>query len=145
MGKLLRHLSFHGRANRQRYWLTSLAIIVIFLVCAMLTAIPVVGVVAAGIGFLAALVASFAVSARRLHDRAKSAWWLALIYVPITVLSGLSGAMEATEPSAAAGLNALSLPFSIWAFIELGCLKGTVGPNRFGPDPLKPSLVEVFS
>jgi uncharacterized membrane protein YhaH (DUF805 family) len=24
----------------------------------------------------------------------------------------------------------------IWAFIELGCLRGTPGPNRFGPDPL---------
>jgi uncharacterized membrane protein YhaH (DUF805 family) len=25
---------------------------------------------------------------------------------------------------------------AIWAFVELGCLRGTVGPNRYGPDPL---------
>ena len=46
---------------------------------------------------------------------------------------------------AGAGFNALTLPFSIWALVELGMLKGTSGPNRFGPDPLQPSQVEVFS
>jgi uncharacterized membrane protein YhaH (DUF805 family) len=25
---------------------------------------------------------------------------------------------------------------SIWAFIELGCLRGTRGTNAYGPDPL---------
>ncbi len=25
---------------------------------------------------------------------------------------------------------------SIWLVVELGFLRGTVGPNRFGPDPL---------
>jgi uncharacterized membrane protein YhaH (DUF805 family) len=28
------------------------------------------------------------------------------------------------------------LLFSIWPVIELGFLRGTVGQNRFGPDPL---------
>jgi hypothetical protein len=26
----------------------------------------------------------------------------------------------------------------IWGFVEMACLKGTSGPNRFGPDPLAP-------
>ena len=25
---------------------------------------------------------------------------------------------------------------AIWAFIELGCLRGTPGANQYGPDPL---------
>jgi uncharacterized membrane protein YhaH (DUF805 family) len=29
-----------------------------------------------------------------------------------------------------------SLAISIWAFVELGCLRGTAGPNKYGPDPL---------
>jgi uncharacterized membrane protein YhaH (DUF805 family) len=29
---------------------------------------------------------------------------------------------------------------SIWAFVELYCLRGTVGENRFGPDPLNPLM-----
>jgi uncharacterized membrane protein YhaH (DUF805 family) len=27
---------------------------------------------------------------------------------------------------------------SLWALIELGFLRGTVGDNRYGPDPLPP-------
>jgi uncharacterized membrane protein YhaH (DUF805 family) len=26
---------------------------------------------------------------------------------------------------------------AIWSFVELGCLAGTPGPNRFGEDPLQ--------
>jgi uncharacterized membrane protein YhaH (DUF805 family) len=25
---------------------------------------------------------------------------------------------------------------AIWGFVELGCLRGTPGPNQYGPDPL---------
>jgi uncharacterized membrane protein YhaH (DUF805 family) len=25
----------------------------------------------------------------------------------------------------------------IWALIWFGCLRGTVGPNQYGPDPLE--------
>jgi uncharacterized membrane protein YhaH (DUF805 family) len=30
----------------------------------------------------------------------------------------------------------------LWALIELGFLRGTRGPNRFGPDPLPPEAHE---
>jgi uncharacterized membrane protein YhaH (DUF805 family) len=33
-------------------------------------------------------------------------------------------------------LHVISFAISVWAFVELGCLLGTVGPNRYGPDPL---------
>jgi uncharacterized membrane protein YhaH (DUF805 family) len=25
---------------------------------------------------------------------------------------------------------------TIWGFVEIGCLRGTTGPNIYGPDPL---------
>jgi uncharacterized membrane protein YhaH (DUF805 family) len=25
---------------------------------------------------------------------------------------------------------------TIWGFVEIGCLRGTVGSNRYGPNPL---------
>jgi uncharacterized membrane protein YhaH (DUF805 family) len=28
----------------------------------------------------------------------------------------------------------------IWGLVELGFLRGTLGPNRFGPDPLAPAI-----
>jgi uncharacterized membrane protein YhaH (DUF805 family) len=30
----------------------------------------------------------------------------------------------------------IALAISIWLFVEIGFLRGTQGPNRFGPDPL---------
>jgi len=33
-------------------------------------------------------------------------------------------------------LYVLGLAVLVWAIVELGCLRGTLGPNRFGPDPL---------
>ena len=62
--------------------------------------------------------------------------------LPVTVLSVLSGLAEARDPTVAAALSALTLPFSIWALIELGCLKGTTGLNRFGADPLSADSVK---
>ena len=145
MDKLLKHMSFQGRAGRLRYWVTWFASMGVLIVCALLSGIPLVGIVVAGVGFLGVIAVNLAVAVRRLHDRAKSGWWLVAMYVPATVLSGLSTALETSAPDAAGGLALLSLPFSLWALVELGGLKGTSGPNRFGPDPLKPSPAEVFS
>jgi uncharacterized membrane protein YhaH (DUF805 family) len=50
-----------------------------------------------------------------------------------TVLSHIAGEAE-TE-----GLQLISLAsvaLSIWGFVELGCLRGTAGPNKYGSDPL---------
>ena len=33
-------------------------------------------------------------------------------------------------------LNIIVFVVSIWFFVELGCLRGTVGSNQYGPDPL---------
>lgn len=143
MEKLLPYLSFAGRANRQRYWLATLAIYGLMLVAAVGgMMIPMVGPAVAGIAIVAAMWASLAIASRRLHDRNKSAWWLLPMFLPAAVLSGIGGV---AGEEAGAIFNVLSLPFSIWILVELGCLKGTEGPNRFGPDPLNRAPVEVFS
>jgi uncharacterized membrane protein YhaH (DUF805 family) len=28
----------------------------------------------------------------------------------------------------------------VWALVEIGFLRGTVGPNQYGPDPLEAKL-----
>jgi len=33
-------------------------------------------------------------------------------------------------------LHVVSFAITVWAFVELGCLRGTLGPNQYGPDPL---------
>jgi hypothetical protein len=33
-------------------------------------------------------------------------------------------------------LSWVSFALTMWAFVEIGCLRGTVGPNRYGVNPL---------
>ena len=74
-----------------------------------------------------------AIVVKRLHDRDKSAWWLLAYFV----LPGLYKQFEERLPDVywvmpialASGILTLA------ALIETGFLRGTRGPNRFGPDP----------
>jgi len=59
--------------------------------------------------YIALIVASLSAQVKRLHDRGRSGWFVLLSLVPIA---------------------------NIWIFIEVAFLKGTTGPNDFGPDPL---------
>jgi uncharacterized membrane protein YhaH (DUF805 family) len=38
--------------------------------------------------------------------------------------------------AAAGAAGTVAFVVSLWLFIEIGFLKGTQGPNRYGPDPL---------
>jgi uncharacterized membrane protein YhaH (DUF805 family) len=152
VGKLLGYLSFAGRANRQRYWVRAFLQVALFIIGVMLTLgmsdiVPVLGVVFIPV-LLVFVIAVLANSARRLHDRNKSAWWLLLFVVLPTLMSLPFRLVEAAHDDAvvapAALLAVLSLPISIWGFVEFGCLKGTTGPNKYGDDPLQPAA-EVFA
>src|SRR5262245_431407 len=129
--------SFNGRLNRLPYWLTSIAILVLTIVLvAVLFTIMDLGVrlfVILGVLYIPLLWIAFSLAAKRLHDRDKSAWWLLVFYVLPSSLSNLG------DPASGVGILLLlaGAALSIWALVELGCLRGTVGPNRFGPDPLE--------
>ena len=74
-----------------------------------------------------------AVTIKRLHDRDKPGWW-----VPFVILPGLlSSAANDLVTSSALVLHACSGLLLLWGFVELACLRGTRGPNKFGPDPLQ--------
>jgi uncharacterized membrane protein YhaH (DUF805 family) len=80
-------------------------------------------------------VSALAIGVKRLHDRDRSGWWIVLLYFGPMVLQGAQNSAESgTLASILLGLGAFAL--SIWALVELGFLRGTRGPNRFGPDPL---------
>ena len=81
-------------------------------------------------------ISAFAVGVKRLHDRDKSGWWILLFYLAPSVLGSIANTSE--QPLAGFILGVGSFVISIWALVELGFLRGTVGPNRYGPDPLQP-------
>jgi uncharacterized membrane protein YhaH (DUF805 family) len=132
--------SFSGRVNRAPYWLAGVATSF----CLMGLIWVVLGLAFAGRAGASTILAlmivvallwvGLALGAKRLHDRDKSAWWLVLFYVvPAILHSAGRHAMSGGRILALIGLV-----ISIWALIELGFLRGTLGPNRFGPDPLPP-------
>lgn len=151
---------FRGRINRAKYWLAILLIIVadivleLIRVAAVLGAGQIVQIVVGLVVFLLSLpliVANFAVPIKRLHDRDKSAWWLLLFYLAPGVLMVIA-VLLGTGAAESLGMTSewLSLAFrlcilaaiaiGVWAFIELGCLRGRPGSNRYGPDPLAPPM-----
>jgi uncharacterized membrane protein YhaH (DUF805 family) len=130
---------FKGRINRAGYWLVVLIWFVIWIVALALmymSGFPTIAIVIAVIVLIPSFVSSIAVGIKRLHDRNKSGWSLLLFY-----LVPLIGMIWANLIQVGMMQNALSLVgflFLFWAFIELGCLRGSIGANPHGPDPVAP-------
>jgi uncharacterized membrane protein YhaH (DUF805 family) len=93
--------------------------------------------------FIVSWISAFAVGVKRLHDRNKSGWWILLFYLAPSVLSGIASTSE--QPLASFVLGLASFVISIWGLVELGFLRGTVGPNPYGPDPLQPQAAAAAS
>ncbi len=66
------------------------------------------------------LYSSVVVQIKRWHDRDKKGWWIFINFIPFIG--------------------------TIWALVENGILKGTKGPNRFGPSrlPEEQDINEIF-
>lgn len=106
----------HGRISRATYWLYGvggvLGLAVLMHALLGIARVP-LGVSEYMVNALLVWPA-IATSAKRWHDRDKSAWWVLVTLVPVVG--------------------------SLWALVVTGFLRGTVGPNRFGGDPLAPPL-----
>jgi uncharacterized membrane protein YhaH (DUF805 family) len=115
-------LSFEGRISRSTWWMKYI-LPYIGISIAMTIADAIFGTnivideysgqtmgILTMIWGLANIWFGLAAGAKRCHDRNRSGWFQAIALIPI--LGGL------------------------WLLIELGFLRGTVGPNRFGPDPV---------
>jgi uncharacterized membrane protein YhaH (DUF805 family) len=106
-------LGFAGRLPRKAFWLYGVIGLSVaqFLIYALL---GIAGMRERTADVLAALVIawpSLAISVKRWHDRDKSGWWMLINLVPVVGL--------------------------VWTLVECGALRGTVGANRFGADPLQ--------
>ena len=88
-----------------------------------------------------------AVLVKRIHDRNKSGALVWLLYGPsilalmFTIAAVVGAAADHEDAAATLGVIAavswlVVLGIGICFFIEFGCLRGTVGANRYGPDPV---------
>ncbi len=115
MDAILELFSFRGRANRLWYfWHTMLdGAVTIGLLSVLMVMMGVFGVGAmilpmAGV-VVAAVVAGFAITVKRLHDLGRTGWHWLLLLIPL---------------------------YNFYLTLVLLFRKGTFGPNPYGPDPL---------
>lgn len=141
-----RYFDFATRSSRSEYWWVMLFFTVIYIALM----IPLFGAMGAsieqagagdplavygpifsvaGIPFILFMLINFipsiALAIRRLHDLDKSGWFY-LLFVVLSMIPfiGLLAAI---------------------GWIVFMCMRGTVGDNRFGPDPLGASVGDTFS
>lgn len=105
---LNKYIDIEGRASRSEYWWWILFNIIVSIVAGLLDTMLGLGIVGA-LASLALLAPNITVGVRRLHDRDKSGWWLLLCLIPVVGF----------------------IVLLIW-FVQ----PGSIGPNRYGPDPL---------
>jgi uncharacterized membrane protein YhaH (DUF805 family) len=135
--------SLDGRINRAKYWIGSLLIGAAGIV-AMLLIVWAVGLSDPAVKLaiavaLALMYPTYAVMAKRFQDRNRPGT-LALFGIVPLILSNLLytfGIFDPANPTTLSQIFDLALVgISIWLLIDLGILKGTQGPNRYGADPL---------
>jgi uncharacterized membrane protein YhaH (DUF805 family) len=136
-------ISVTGRMDSRSYWTCS-AIQCAYALLAWLLIHIITGdrnisqraywVLVGATAFLPAAMSMTASTIRRLHDRDLSAWWLPGFLIIFVVCGEVFFLIFDHQFVAMDG----SFIFAIWAVAtyQFGRMPGTVGPNRFGPDPL---------
>jgi uncharacterized membrane protein YhaH (DUF805 family) len=154
-----------GRISRSQYWLRFwLPYLAVYITLDLIAEIAGKG---SSLGIAISITTSIlslvtfwpwiALLVKRMHDRDKAWWWVLFYFVPgglffLLLIAWLgtafiaiaSGDTSITLP-ALGGLGVVVIVFGliwlgtfVWFFIEFGCLRGTIGSNRFGPDPVQP-------
>ena len=160
---LEKYADFSGRAPRAEFWWYTLALMVVFIVVAIVEGILGIHRMIAGMYgpvsallLLATLIPSLAVGVRRLHDVNRTGWWLLLPLIP-DVLMIVMALTTAGAVAAGGGMGAAMGGLAITGLLGLitfvgavvvfvfDVLPGTKGPNRFGPDPYGSDVGEVFA
>jgi len=159
------YTSFEGRLNRKPFWLGILLLVAVSIVIDVAFVIylavrsgmpasanasewePWLNNLASQVKLanfvlqLILLYPSAALMVKRLHDRNRPGYFAVFGLAPgllynLVDLAGVTSSDPAKMNVLEIVLLIVTIAVGIWLFIELGCLRGTVGSNRFGPDPL---------
>jgi uncharacterized membrane protein YhaH (DUF805 family) len=148
-----------GRINRQAWWLGVIVLIVVAIVLNFI-----LGAVMGGgmpslndlmdpvflaayaqkqgwISLIIGLVTAYpyiALSVKRRHDRNNNGYDAIglIVFSLLWSLVQALGAVNSTNPLYMI-VSIVFLIYAIYVLVQLGFLKGTVGPNNYGPDPLQ--------
>ena len=150
---------FKGRINRAQFWIGNLGagfggIMLLFLLGAMFIPTDEVPKTGAGILHMLSVVGlvlmpplmligwiSFALQTKRFHDRGRSGLWTMLPLLPgfmitSTIFASLAGGQTPEQAVASVGMWMLiAQAINIFMFVDLGCMPGKDGANKYGPPP----------
>jgi uncharacterized membrane protein YhaH (DUF805 family) len=99
-----------------------------------MSGISTMAIVIAVIVAIPAIYSGVVVGIKRLHDRNKSGLWLLVFYLAPSLLDAIGRGLDGIGMV----FSLASLAVTIWAIVELGCLRGSIGNNPYGPDPVAP-------
>ena len=136
-----------GRISRSQYWLRYFVpVLVIGMILSAMQLVSEGFQVLSGLFQLAAAWPGISLLVKRIHDRNKSGWLVWVLYGPmiLAMLFSIAAFIAiALGSSEIASLGIISgvlwiavLVVAIWFFVEFGCMRGTVGANQYGADPV---------
>ena len=153
--------SFDGRISRKTFWLWSIALgVVAFVISYIVQALLGINVAVdptspdAAAAVLASLQKqawvslvfviifgwpSLALMTKRRQDRDNNGMDVK-VFFGLELITLLAQGMGLGTTAVGRGLYFVMGVYAIYLFIVLGCLRGTPGPNRYGPDPLRSPL-----
>jgi uncharacterized membrane protein YhaH (DUF805 family) len=130
--------SFEGRISRQPFWIA----LAVFIAIDIATTLTIENNRWTAVFDLVMTYPQFAVCAKRGHDRNTPTWVVGLFFalgvaLDLMILGGWITKADLANPTLL--VYALLVPlgaFALVLIVDLGFRRGTVGPNRYGPDPL---------
>jgi uncharacterized membrane protein YhaH (DUF805 family) len=128
---------FHGRINREPFWI-AFGILTAIDIATQLLTYGIESERLTAVLDLALTYPEFAVAVKRANDRDLPPWVVGLFFavnVALDLFVLIAGTLDADNPLNQVIIYPLVL-LALILLIELGFRRGTVGPNRFGPDPL---------
>jgi uncharacterized membrane protein YhaH (DUF805 family) len=148
--------SLQGRVNRAKWWAGEAVLFLVFSATAFLGNQTTMGPVISALIWIVLYLPAYPLAAKRFQDRNRPGETALYGYVPSIIAAGLLsfGPVEATPRTLELPIGDVYVSFNwntnilglicifiligvaVWFLFELGMLKGTSGPNRFGTNPM---------
>jgi len=140
--------SMEGRIGRGTYWIGIIGIAVVSFVAGLILwgifgaslILSAGGRFAQFVVVMAFLYPAYCVMAKRFQDRDESRS-LALVGIGVMAVKAVLDLFHVTgDPWVPNALDTvflvIQLGIGLWYFVALGCLRGTIGANHYGSDPI---------
>src|SRR4051812_15009328 len=138
------YLTTDGRIGRAQFWIGFVILAAVAIVLSLIVTL-IFGPLAFAtklLLFIMELILAYAcygLFAKRFQDRGRPGNYAAIpvgVYILIAFLTLLGLAGDAQPNALGVILGIIDLIVGVWILIDLGILRGSAGPNEYGPDPV---------